>query len=76
MSVTLDPAVNALISQSMSMQSQQVDAAIQIKAIKGAQEMQENVVMTLISSVGLSTYDQNAQMQSVAGVGQVINIQA
>ena len=76
MSVTLDPAVNALVSQSMSMQSQQVSAAAQVKVVKGIQATQESVIMTLISSVGLTTYDQSGSMQSVAAVGQQVNVQA
>ena len=76
MSFTLDSSINALVSQAMTMQSQQVDAAAQVKVAKGIQSTQESIVMQLISSVGLTTYDQSGALQSVAAVGQKVNVQA
>jgi hypothetical protein len=50
-----------------------VQAQAQIELVKDVHAMQESAVMTLISSVGLTTYDQSGATQSVPAVGQRVN---
>ena len=76
MSVSLDPSINALVAQAQAMQQSTVRSLAQIKAFKGAMSTQEDLVMTLISSAGLMTYDQNGSAQIVPSVGTQINTTA
>ena len=69
MSVSLDASVNALVQQSMSMQSEQLASVQQVKLLKGAMETQEAAVMKLISAVGLETYNSAGQLSQVAATG-------
>ena len=73
MSVSLDASVNGMVSQSMSMNQLAVQMAAQVKLAKSVHAMQESVVMTLISSAGLTTYDQSGAMQTVVPPGQKVN---
>ena len=73
MSVSLDASVNSLVSQSQAMSLVAVQSAAQVALIKDVHAMQESAVMTLISSVGLTTYDRSGSLQTVAPVGQQVN---
>lgn len=73
MSVTLDAGVNGALGQSQAMSQIALQAALQVQLTKGVHEMQESAVMTLISSVGLTTYDRSGQLNSVQAVGQTVN---
>ena len=77
MSISLDASVNAMVGQSMAMSQNQVSAVAQVKLAKDVHSSQEAAVLTLLSSAaGLQTYDSSGAMQSVAAVGQVINVTA
>ena len=73
MSVSLDASVNAMVSQSQNMSQVAVQSAAQVALIKDVHAMQESAVMTLISSVGLTTYDRSGALQTVAAVGQQVS---
>ena len=76
MSITGDPGLDVLISQSMAMQQGTARIAAQIKVAKGIHSSQEHAIMTLISSVGLTTYDQNGVVHSVQPVGTHVSVDA
>ena len=73
MSASLDSSVNSLVNQSMAMNQLAVQMAAQVQLAKDVHSMQESAVMTLISSVGLTTYDRSGAIQTVSGTGQQIN---
>lgn len=77
MSISLDASVNAMVGHSMAMSQNQVSSIAQVKLMKSATSSQEAAVLTLLNSAaGLQTYDQSGAMQTVAAVGQVINVTA
>ena len=73
MSVSLDASINSMVGQSMAMDQLAVQMAAQVKLAKNVHEMQESAVMTLISSAGLTTYDQSGALQTVAPSGLKVN---
>lgn len=73
MSVSLDSSVNSLVERSMAMNQLAVQTAAQVELAKDVHSMQENAIMTLISSVGLTTYDRSGSIQTVAPTGQQLN---
>ena len=76
MSVSLDSSVNAMVGQSQAMSQLAVQTAAQVKIAKDVYAMQENAVMTLISSAGLTTYDSSGAIQTVTPPGQQVNTSA
>ena len=73
MSVTMDASVNAMLGQAQSMSQVSVQSLAQIKLAKGINETQKNAVMTLISSVGLTTYNSAGEMSVVPAKGLKVN---
>jgi|SaaInlStandDraft_2_1057019.scaffolds.fasta_scaffold554181_2 hypothetical protein len=69
MSVSLDSSVNALLGQSQAMSQIAMRSALQAQLVKGVHDLQESAVMTLISSVGLTTYDQSGALKTSAPSG-------
>ena len=69
MSVTMDASVNAMLGQAQSMSQVSVQSLAQIKLAKGINETQKSAVMTLISSVGLTTYNRSGEMSVVSPKG-------
>ncbi len=76
MSISLDPTVNSLVSQSMAMSQAQVQSAAQVKLAKSVDETLKSAVMTLISSAGLQTYNAQGVMQTAPAVGVHVNVTA
>ena len=76
MSISLDPTVNSLVSQSMAMSQAQVQGAAQVKLAKSVDETLKSAVMTLISSAGLQTYNAQGVMQTAPAVGVHVNVTA
>lgn len=74
MSLSLDPSVNSLVSQSMAMSQAQVQSVAQVKLAKSVDESLKSAVMTLISSAGLQTYNAQGVMQVVPAVGARVNV--
>ena len=77
MSITVDPSINALVSQSQAMKTSSTHLAAQVSVVKQAQSSQEQAVMKLLeSAAGLATYSAQGQMQTVAAVGTQVNVVA
>ena len=70
MSITFDSGVNAMIGQAQAQSSASVHTAAQIQLAKDVYATQENAIMTLIGSAGLTTYSRGGSLQTVAERGR------
>ena len=70
MSVTLDSSINSLIGQAHAMSSVSAQTVAQIELSKDVYAMQENAIMALIGSAGLTTYSRSGAMQTVPQRGR------
>jgi len=76
MSLTLDPSINSLVSQSMALSQAQVQSVAQVKLAKTVDDTLKQQVLTLISSAGLQTYNAQGVMQTTPAVGARVNVVA